>query len=120
MGPKGPEPLWGTRAVDAYKDASAYPKEPCNPFVVEAAALGHLVAEKNAAYGDSFTRSGEIMQILYPKGISPDQMTDALGVVRVIDKLFRIANRKDAFGENPWGDIAGYGLVATVRGQQPK
>ena len=31
-----------------------------------------------------------------------------LAITRVVDKLFRIANRKDAFGENPWQDIAGY------------
>lgn len=32
-------------------------------------------------------------------------------VVRVVDKLFRIANHKDAFGENPWADIAGYAVL---------
>jgi hypothetical protein len=84
-------------------------------FDVEAAAIGRLTAEKNVAYGDSFARSGEIMRIFYPDGIAPEQMDDALGVVRVIDKLFRIATRKEAFGENPWRDLAGYGLVAVVR-----
>ena len=76
--------------------------------------LGKLTGEKNAAYGDSFARSGQIMAILYPNGIGTAQMRDALGVVRVLDKLFRIATRKDAFGESPWRDIAGYGIVATV------
>ena len=37
-----------------------------------------------------------------------------LGITRVIDKLFRIANRKEAFGENPWEDIAGYGLLGVA------
>ena len=54
--------------------------------------LGQLVAQKNAAYGSAFDRSGEILRILYPNGIRPEQYTDALGVIRVIDKLFRIAS----------------------------
>ena len=37
-----------------------------------------------------------------------------LAVTRVVDKLFRIANRRDAFGENPWQDIAGYGILGTA------
>ena len=32
----------------------------------------------------------------------------------MIDKLFRIANKKDAFDENPWRDIAGYALLSTI------
>lgn len=76
--------------------------------------LGELTQLKNAAYGDSFARSGEVMMILYPNGISPEQYRDALGVIRVIDKLFRLASRKTAFGESPWKDIAGYGIVGAV------
>lgn len=72
---------------------------------------GCLVAEKQIAYGDSFGRAGLVMKELYPNGISLDQMEDALVVVRILDKLFRIANRKDAFGESPYGDIQGYGLL---------
>lgn len=77
-----------------------------------------LVAEKNAAYGDSFARSGEVLQILYPDGVRPDQYPDFLALVRVIDKQFRIAAKKDAFGENPWSDILGYALLAVVREQR--
>lgn len=86
----------------------------------QAEAIGKLVAEKNAAYGSSFAEAHRILQVLYPNGIKPDQYTDALGIIRVIDKLFRIANRKDAFGENPWRDIAGYAIlgVSNVRGEK--
>lgn len=79
-----------------------------------AAEIGTLVAEKQAAYGDSYGKSGKVMRVLYPDGISPAQMDDALAVVRVIDKLFRIATRKGAFGESPWRDIAGYGLLGAA------
>jgi hypothetical protein len=84
-------------------------------FIVEAQKIGELVTEKQIAYGDSFGKSGSIMRTLYPDGIKPEQLDDALTIVRVIDKLFRIATKKDAFGESPWRDIMGYALLATVR-----
>ena len=77
--------------------------------------IGELVAKKQIAYGDSFSKSGDVMKVLYPSGISNDQIHDALTVVRVIDKLFRIANKKDAFGESPWRDIVGYGLLSVAK-----
>ncbi len=77
--------------------------------------IGLLVEEKQAAYGDSFGKSGAIMRILYPSGISLEKMDDALTVVRVLDKLFRIATDRDALGESPWRDIAGYALLSIKR-----
>ena len=38
-----------------------------------------------------------------------------LTITRIIDKLFRIANRKDAFGESPYRDLTGYGLLGYVK-----
>ncbi len=77
--------------------------------------VANLVIEKQKAYGDSFGKSGDILRILYPNGINPDQYDDMLTIVRIIDKLFRIANDKKAFGENPYKDINGYSLLALVR-----
>lgn len=82
--------------------------------------IGSLCQEKNEAYGDSFARSGEILEILYPDGIKPDQYRDALGIVRVIDKLFRLATDKDAFDESPWRDIAGYGILGAFNDSNPQ
>ena len=73
--------------------------------------VGALVQEKIEAYGDSFGEARKVLEVLYPCGIMPDQYTDALAMIRVIDKLFRIANKKDAFGESPWNDICGYALL---------
>ncbi len=73
--------------------------------------IGALVEEKQKAYGDSFGKAGPIMEILYPDGIRLDKLKDALVVVRIIDKLSRIATDKDALGESPFMDIAGYGLL---------
>lgn len=79
-----------------------------------------LVVEKNAAYGSSFHRSGKVMQVLYPDGIPPEKLDDALTIVRILDKLFRIASRKDAFGESPFRDILGYALLAIERDERPR
>lgn len=77
--------------------------------------IGDLVTQKQAAYGDSFGKSGQVMRILYPDGIPTDKLDDALTVVRVLDKLFRIATDRDALGESPWKDIAGYALLSIRR-----
>lgn len=78
-------------------------------------ALAALLRGKEIAYGtDNPRRVGHIMSVLYPEGITASQMADAALVVRVIDKLARIAGRppgqKDPGGESPWKDIAGYAV----------
>lgn len=82
--------------------------------------IGKLVASKNKMYGDSFSQSGMILKILYPNGISIDQYDNALYIVRTIDKLFRIATMKDAFGENPAMDICGYSILDVWRDMMKK
>lgn len=80
--------------------------------------IGKLVAEKNAAYGDSFAQSCRILEVLFPSGVRPDQYRDMLGLVRVIDKMFRIATHKHALGESPWTDITGYGILGVKNDAQ--
>jgi hypothetical protein len=84
-------------------------------YLTIAKEIGWLVEKKQAAYGDSFGRSGEVLKILYPNGVQPEQYTDFLAIVRVIDKMFRIATDRDAFGEDPWRDIAGYSILSTAK-----
>jgi hypothetical protein len=73
--------------------------------------IGRLVDEKNVAYGDSFHQSHRVLEVLYPNGVGVEQYKDLLFVARVIDKLFRIASNKYAFGESPYKDLAGYGIL---------
>ena len=87
------------------------------PYSVIGEQIGLLVEEKQAAYGDSFGRSGDVLRILYPKGIGTDQIDDALCIVRIVDKLFRIATDRDALGESPYRDIAGYGILGAFRSE---
>jgi len=82
--------------------------------------MGKLVAEKNAAYGDSFFKGGELLKQLYPNGVKPDQYTDMLAVIRIIDKLFRIATDKSAFSEEPYKDICGYALLGISNDRKKK
>ena len=73
--------------------------------------IGQLVDEKNKAYGDAFNKSNEFLEILYPNGVQPEQYSDMLAIVRVFDKLMRIATDKEALGENPWSDVGEYGIL---------
>ena len=74
-------------------------------------SLGELITEKQKAYGDSFHKSGEILKILFPKGVKEEQFVDLLAIARITDKLFRIATDPTYGAESPWRDIAGYSLL---------
>lgn len=89
-------------------------------YVKLAKEIGQLVEDKQAAYGDSFGKSGQVMSILYPEGISLGQVDDALCIVRIVDKLFRIVTDRDALGESPYRDIAGYALLGARRSEVGK
>jgi hypothetical protein len=89
-------------------------------FEIIGIGIGKLVSDKNEAYGDSFTQSEKILKILFPDGVKTEQYRDVLSITRVIDKLFRIANRKDAFGESPWRDICGYSILSIWRDEENK
>src|SRR5579884_2063752 len=80
-------------------------------FRAIAQQIGELVEQKNAAYGNSFAKTGEFLGLLYPNGILPEQYGDALLITRIFDKLQRIATDRDALGESPYRDIAGYGIL---------
>lgn len=79
------------------------------------AEIGALVEEKQVAYGDSFSKAGAILRILYPDGVPLEKLDDMLTIARIVDKLFRIATDRDALGESPWRDIAGYALLSVAR-----
>lgn len=81
--------------------------------------IGELVQSKQRSYGDSFGKAGEVLKLLYPDGVEPEQYGDMLTVTRILDKLFRIATDRDALGESPWHDIVGYGLLALGKLQPP-
>ena len=76
--------------------------------------IGKLVEEKNKAYGSAFDRAGDFLKVLYPDGIKPDQYKDMLCIVRVFDKLMRIATSYEGTEEkkiDAYSDLMGYGLL---------
>jgi hypothetical protein len=77
--------------------------------------LGALVDEKNRCYGNSFNVAGDFLKILWPDGVPPEQYADMLCMVRMFDKMKRIATDRDALGESPYDDIVGYGLLGSER-----
>lgn len=77
--------------------------------------IGELVDNKNKSYGSAFDKAGEILKVLYPNGIKPEQYVDALAITRILDKLFRIATGNDFGQEDAFQDIAGYGILGTAR-----
>ena len=85
-----------------------------------ASGLAELICQKQQAYGDSFTNAEKIIKVLYPNGIPEASYQDALTVIRVIDKLFRVATANDPFNEDPWLDIAGYALLSVGRSRVTK
>lgn len=82
------------------------------------AQIGELVERKQSQYGDSFGTAPRILANLYPNGVMPDQYADLLAVVRVVDKLKRVATRHETDDENPWADIAGYAVLMVAQGQE--
>ena len=87
-------------------------------FARVAADVAALVEEKNAAYGDSFARSGDFLRLLFPTGIKPEQYGDMLAFVRIFDKFKRIATDPSYGGEDPRRDILGYAILNAVRGSE--
>jgi hypothetical protein len=79
------------------------------------AKIGNLVDSKQKAYGDSFGQSEQFLRLLWPDGIPVSSYGDVLTIARIWDKLKRIATDQDAYGESPYGDIVGYGLLGLSR-----
>ena len=77
--------------------------------------LATLLKEKNEAYGNAFDKTTQILTLLYPNGIKVDQFKDVHVIVRMLDKLSRIARDNDPMGESPYMDIAGYSILALAR-----
>lgn len=81
-------------------------------FTARANRIGKLTAEKNVRYGDSVRRSGQILRVLWPDGIPPDKYAAAGILMRMSDKMIRIANfDMSSDDENPFDDVNGYALL---------
>lgn len=73
--------------------------------------LGQTLEIKHEAYGDAVGKSAAFLTLLYPNGIPVEAYGSVSLLLRIFDKQCRIANKPNAFGEDPFLDIGGYGLL---------
>jgi len=74
------------------------------------ARVGAVVDLKNKEYGDSINDTNNFLQILFPAGIPVDAYQEIGLIIRIFDKIKRIANG-NLGEENAWKDLAGYALL---------
>jgi arsenate reductase-like glutaredoxin family protein len=73
--------------------------------------IGRMLANKNRKYGDSYARMAHVLPMFYPDGVPGDHLLDAVFILRIIDKLMRIASAQGDDEEDPVKDIAGYAVL---------
>jgi len=83
-------------------------------FHALAAGLATMLEEKRQAYGQNMEIVPKVMELLYPNGVRPEHYPTMLLLVRILDKISRLASGggRWALGEDAWKDIAGYALCA--------
>jgi len=74
--------------------------------------IGKVVEEKNKQYGDAINNTGEFLKLLYPDGIPVERYNDIGVLIRIYDKIKRVAA---GHKEDSWEDIAGYGILMSSK-----
>lgn len=83
-----------------------------------ASDIGSLLQRKNIQNYHSFEKTPEILKLLYPKGVQPDQYENLLFLVRILDKVNRVAaagqkgQHIQDVEDTTLVDIAGYAILA--------
>jgi hypothetical protein len=54
--------------------------------------ISQTLEKKNKAYGNSFNKTTEHLKLLFPDGVVDDQYQHLMYIVRILDKIGRIAN----------------------------
>lgn len=106
---------WDIHQADKQKHQPANPSIEQSKYHALANQLADLLHEKEAAYGSAWRKTGDYLRLLFPYGISCDKYEDVALLVRCFDKLMRIATHREALEEDPWKDLAGYGLLGSSR-----
>ena len=82
-----------------------------NDFLSIAQEIASVLEKKNSQYGPAFSNAPKILEILYPQGILPQDYPNLLTIVRILDKLQRVATNNAEDSEDPWKDICGYSIL---------
>lgn len=80
-------------------------------FIERGQKIGATVEAKSKQYAGTTEVAAGMMLCLFPEGIPTEKMGSALLLVRICDKMGRIAQGDGTGDEDAWGDIAGYGLI---------
>lgn len=90
-------------------------------FENEGKKIGNLVDKKQRAYGDSITKTNELLRVFLSDYKNtdgtytiPESLINHIGLmVRMMDKQNRIFNNPDGdlMDEKPYNDLAGYSLL---------
>ena len=76
--------------------------------------IEELLEKKNHSYGNSVARSADMMRALFPCGMGIQVYHRVHFMIRIFDKLCRLASpnirREEAV--DAWKDIVGYGMLA--------
>ncbi len=80
--------------------------------------MGEFVTEKNKAYGNSFEECEKFLYMLFPVKIPIKHYGNILCIVRMFDKLKKIAADRDTFQENPFDDLVGIALRMSLNNKQ--
>jgi hypothetical protein len=73
--------------------------------------LATMLAVKNRKYGDSYAKMAHVLPLFYPNGVPADGLLDAVFILRIVDKLMRIASDQRDDEEDPLLDLCGYGIL---------
>ena len=92
------------------QDETSEPQHP-NGFFDIASELAEMLSDKNRKYGDSYARMAHVLPMFYPDGVPGNHLLDAVFILRIIDKLMRIASAQSDDEEDPVKDIAGYAIL---------
>ena len=76
-----------------------------------ASSLADTLAEKNAAYGNSYAVTGDFLRLLWPAGCKPEDFDKVMLCARMFDKMKRLAASKPGDDEDPLLDLAGYAVL---------
>lgn len=82
--------------------------------------IGDIVADKNAKYGSAYRSSADFLKVLFPNGIPVDRYQEVLLMVRMFDKMQRLATGCGGDTEDPWMDLAGYSMLGVESSQHRK
>ena len=71
--------------------------------------------KKEAEYGNSYMKVANMLEILYPNGISIDNFNDFLSISKILEKIARLSSDGNVNNLDIYRDVAGYALIGIMK-----